>query len=317
MSDLDTKQLRLFEVLYATRSVSRTADRLDLSQPTVSIGLGKLREQFKDPLFVRTPDGMQPTPHAESLISPIRETMNMVRSLAQWRADFDPATARRKFRIGMTDASHITLLPRILARVRDIAPHVEIEAVHLDAHTPLALQTGEVDLALGLVLGMKAGFFQQTLYSQDWVCLAQRDHPRIRPILSDMVYRAEAHISIESGTGQPLLEKALNENGIERRVLLRLPGFLGLTGILSTTDLIATLPRHIGETLAVNGRLQVHACPFHIPSFTVKLHWHDRYHHDKANRWIRSLCAELFLKGPVSPFSAQDGLESDFQVDTE
>lgn len=309
MSDLDTKQLRLFEVLYATRSVSRTAERLDLSQPTVSISLGKLRQQFKDPLFVRTPDGMQPTPHAESLIAPVRETLNMVRSLAQWHADFDPATARRKFRIGMTDASHITLLPHILSRVRDVAPHVEIEAVHLDAHTPLALQTGEVDLALGLVLGMKSGFFQQTLYTQDWVCLAQRDHPRIPQILTDMIYRSEAHISIESGTGQPLLEKALTESGIERRVMLRLPGFLGLTGILSTTDLIATLPRHIGETLARNGRLQIHACPFHIPGFTVKQHWHDRYHHDKANRWIRSLCAELFLKGP---FTAGDDPDNGF-----
>jgi len=79
-------------------------------------------------------------------------------------------------------------------------------------------------------------------------------------------------------------------------VMLRLPGFLGLTGILAASDLIVTLPRHIGETLAAIGGLRAYACPFPIRSFSVKQHWHARYHHDAANRWLRGLCAQLFLK---------------------
>jgi DNA-binding transcriptional LysR family regulator len=109
-------------------------------------------------------------------------------------------------------------------------------------------------------------------------------------------YQAEGHVGIVSGTGQQLLEEALEKFGIERRVMLRLPGFLGLTAILSSSDLIVTLPRHIGETLAALGRLRVHACPFPISPFFVKQHWHARYHHDTANRWLRGLCARLFLR---------------------
>ena len=77
--------------------------------------------------------------------------------------------------------------------------------------------------------------------------------------------------------------------------LLKLPGFLGLSAIVSTTDLLATLPRHIGETLARAAGLQVLPCPVPVPSFVVKQHWHARFHHDAANRWLRGVCAELFM----------------------
>ena len=108
-------------------------------------------------------------------------------------------------------------------------------------------------------------------------------------------YLAEAHIGIVSGTGYLLLDGTLKLLGVERRVLLELPGFLGLPAIVSNTDLIATLPRHIGETLAQAAGLRVLACPLPIPPFTVKQYWHARYHFDPANRWLRGVCAQLFM----------------------
>ena len=95
---------------------------------------------------------------------------------------------------------------------------------------------------------------------------------------------------------QRLLEEALASNSVERRIQLELPGFLGLAAIVSTTDLLVTLPRQIGATLAQSGGLRVHRCPLPIPSFTVKQHWHARYHRDPANRWLRGVCADLFLR---------------------
>jgi DNA-binding transcriptional LysR family regulator len=128
------------------------------------------------------------------------------------------------------------------------------------------------------------------------VCLANRSHPRIDKALSLRAYKNEAHISIAAGTGQQLLEGALSSGGVQRRVQLELPGFLGLAAIVSTTDLIVTLPRHIGETLARLGGLAVHACPLPVPHFDVKQHWHARYHHDAGNRWLRGVMAGLFMR---------------------
>ena len=131
------------------------------------------------------------------------------------------------------------------------------------------------------------------------MCLANSLHPRIGKTLSLAQYKDEAHVGIVAGTGYQLLETALAARRIQRNVVLELPGFLGLVRIVATTDLIVTLPRHIGETLAKVGELRVFDCPVAIPPFTVKQHWHARYHNDPANRWLRGVIATLFMQRAV------------------
>lgn len=291
---LDVKLLRLFDLLYTTRSVTVAAERLGQAQPTVSVWLSRLRKALDDPLFVRTPEGMQPTPRADALIDPVRVALESLRQVSSSRPAFSPATTQTRFRICMTDASHVTLLPQLLAHLRAAAPAACFEAVRIGPETARMLQVGEANLALGLVPELETGFYQQTLFAQDWVCLANREHPRIGDGFDPTAYGRESHIRIVSGTGHRLLEGALESQHIRRRVVLELPGFLGLAPIVATTDLIATLPRQIGETLARMNGLKVLPCPVPIPSFTVKLHWHARYHHDAANRWLRGVCASLF-----------------------
>jgi DNA-binding transcriptional LysR family regulator len=295
---LDIRLLRLFDAIHATGSITRAADALDLSQPTVSIGLGRLRRHFGDPLFVRTPDGMLATPLADSLIGAIRDALQALRQVSEWRNTFDPCSSSRGFVIAMTDASHITLLPELLSAAFEIAPGIQLEVTRIDDRLPASLQSGDVDLALGLVPSLESGFYQQKLFEQDWICLARQGHPQLTRGLSLRTYQAAAHIGIVYGTGQLLLEKALEVHGIDRRIVLRLPGFLGLSSILAGSDLIATLPRHIGSTLAKLGGLAIHECPFAIDGFFVKQHWHARYHKDPANQWLRTLCARVFTKQP-------------------
>lgn len=303
---LDIKLLRLLDQLYTTRSVTRAAQALGQSQPTISIWLAKLRQQLGDPLFVRTAKGMLPTPRTEALMVTVREVLEGLKRLSQAGATFDPATAQRRFAIAMTDASHITLLPRLLAHVRALAPGVSLEASRIDVNLAEALQSGQVDLALGFLPGLDAGFYQQALYAQDWICLANAQHPRVideaPPHWNLVVYQAESHINISSGTGAQLLGNAVVAQNITRRIQLEMPGFLGLSAILSTSDLIATLPRHIGETLARAANLRVLPCPFDIPGFTVKQYWHTRYHQDAENRWLRGVCADLFMRGATDAF---------------
>lgn len=290
----DLKLLQLFDLLYDTRSVTRVAEQLGQSQPTVSIWLARLREHLHDPLFIRTPGGMAPTPQADALIGPCREILESLRRFSAWEIAFDPATAQRRFRICMTDASHVTLLPRLLAYVRAQAPRVRLEAARIDGNTERALESGEADLAIGYVPWLSGGIYQQQLYEQDWVCLANRHHPRIRKRLGVNAYRTEGHVAITGGTGTALLEQALVRERIERQVVLELPGFLGLGAIVQTTDLITTLPRHIGETLAQASDLSVHPCPIPVEGFAVRQHWHARYHQEAGNRWLRSVVARLF-----------------------
>lgn len=253
-------------------------------------------QRLGDPLFVRTPAGMLPTPRVQALLGPVREALAALQRLSTRDAPFDPANAERSFRIGMTDASHITLLPPLLAHVRALAPRVKLVAARIDERTAEALQSGEADLALGYAPWLSAGFYQQALYAQDWVCLANARHPRIRKTLTRRLYASQGHVGITGGTGSELLAHAIKRAKVERRLMLELPGFLGLGAIVASTDLIATLPRQIGQALAASAGLAVHPSPIAIAPFSVQQHWHARAHHDGANRWLRGVVATLFLK---------------------
>jgi DNA-binding transcriptional LysR family regulator len=291
---IDIRMLRLFDVLYETRSVTRAAEQLGWSQPTVSTWLARLRQRLHDPLFVRTASGMQPTPRADGLIGACRAVLASIDQLLDQGPQFDPATSRRVFRICMTDASHVTLLPRLLGSVQAVAPDIRLDALRIGPETPGLLLSGEADLALGLLPQLDTGFYQQRLFRQDWVCLARPGHPLVDSEDRLAGYAEAAHLSVASGASQRLLDEALSTQGISRRVRLELPGFLGLSSVLAASDLVATLPRLIGRILGETSNLAVLDCPLPVAGFEVRQHWHERFHHDPANQWLRGLCASLF-----------------------
>lgn len=290
----EPKLLMLFDVLYSTGSVTRAAEQLGQSQPTISLWLGKLRRQLRDPLFVRTPRGMAPTPQAEALIMPCREVLESLRRLVAWEVAFDPGTAHRRFNLCISDASHITLLPRLLEYIRNNAPGIRLDIARIDGNTERALETGEVDLAVGFIPWLGGGIYQQVLFPQNWVCLTSPRHPRIKGVFTANAFTEEGHVLVTAGTGQRLLDSGLTRASVERKIVLELPGFLGLGPVIQTSDLVATLPRHIGETLAETYGLQVYDCPIAIDEFTVKQHWHARYHQDAGNKWLRGVFQKLF-----------------------
>jgi DNA-binding transcriptional LysR family regulator len=256
-----------------------------------------MRKSFRDQLFVKTSSGMQATPRADELVKSCREILASLRALTTDTAEFRPEHAERIFRISMTDASHITLLPLLFSHVNTMAPTITLEPVPINTTTGQQLQSGDSDLAMGFLPELEAGFYQQVLYMQDWVCLVNRNHPRIQKSLDIDHYLKDVHIDLSIGSGYRLAEDTLHKFGINRRILLRLPGFLGLSSIISSTNLIATVPKKIAETLAANSNgIRVFPCPVDIPSFPVKLYWHSRYHNDSANRWIRRICVQLFQK---------------------
>jgi DNA-binding transcriptional LysR family regulator len=293
---VDTKLLAVFDEVYKTRSVSRAGDNLGLSQTSVSLALGRMRRQFNDPLFVRTSEGMLPTPHAITLIEPLRQALELLRTATQQQVVFDPATSSRRFRISMTDISHLQFLPALMQRVGKLAPGVHIEMLRITSATPKLLEAGESDLAVGFMPDLEAGFYQQKLFDQGFACVVRRNHPRIEARMTSAIYKRERHVAITAvGSGHDQVESALQRLGINRRVALSLPTLPGLGNLIANTDLIATVPDGVAQMLVSIAKVKALALPFSLPAFAIKQHWHERYQHDPANRWLRSVIAELFL----------------------
>ena len=298
MSKLDLDWLAVFDAVYKTGSVSKAAEHLGLAQAAASTMLNKLREHFDDRLFTRTARGMQPTPHAQRIHPHLREALAQLETARGSRAGFDAAQARRNFRICMTDISEVVLLPGLLDHLRRVAPGVHLETEIISTASGRRLEDGEVDLAVGFMPQLDAGFYQQTLFMQNFVALVARNHPRVGARLTKKRFEAEAHAVISSsGTGHAIVDTTLVRLGVQRNVVARLSSFLSVARIVAHTELVVIVPRVLGEVLATQEPVRLMELPFALPAYAVKQHWHERFHADAGNAWLRRTVAQLFGGG--------------------
>jgi DNA-binding transcriptional LysR family regulator len=296
VTNIDLKLLAVVTELNKTRSVSQTAENLDLSQSAISMSLAKLRKHFHDPLFVRTSSGMNPTPHAVELIGLLKSAEDILQTALDLHVVFDPATSDRRFSLYSTDIAQVTLMPSLMQRLDKIAPTVSIDLRRLSEVTPKFLESGQADLAVGFIQPMGAGFCQQRLFKERFVCALRRDHPRIDDSLSIDDFENETHLAITTcGTGHGVVEKTLEAKNIRRKVGLAVPSFLGIASIITNLDYLAVLPEQLARHLASAGNIKVLPLPFSMPAYYIMQHWHERYTQDPASRWLRSVVANLFL----------------------
>jgi DNA-binding transcriptional LysR family regulator len=295
MAKLDLDWLSVFVQIYKTQSVSRAALKLGMEQATASIVLNKLRRHFDDPLFCRTSVGMEPTPRAKAIYPDLQEALLLLEKARGSTGAFEPQKAIREFRICMTDISEIVLLPRLINHLQQTAPGLVVEADKISPDSRRRLEAGDIDLAVGFMPDLEAGFYQQALFAQDFVCLASKDHPRIRTKLTRKAFSAEGHIHVmSSGTGHSIVDKVLAKNNVDRRIVLKVHSFLGVARIVAETEFLVIVPRLLGIALAQQERVQLLEPPIPLPSYKVKQHWHERFNTDAGNMWLRKTMVSLF-----------------------
>ncbi|MBV8844548.1 MAG: LysR family transcriptional regulator [Bryobacterales bacterium] len=295
MANFDLKLLAVIGELHRTRSVSQAAERLGLSQSAVSMSLAKLRKHFNDALFVRTSTGMEPTPHASQLIGILSQAEDLLQAAFGRSVVFDAATSNRLFHIQSTDIAQVTLIPKLMQHLRKAAPNLRIDLQRIGPSTPRLLESGELDLAIGFIHPMGAGFCQQRLFKERFVCAMRSDHPRIGHTLTAKAFENESHLAIAtSGTGHNIVEKILETQKIRRNVSLTVPSFLGIATIISSSDHLVILPEQLGRHLAGPGNIKVLPLPFDIPAYYIMQHWHERYSQDPASQWLRTVISDLF-----------------------
>jgi len=296
LTDIDLNQLVLFQQLIVERRVSKVAENLGLTQPAVSNTLAKLRRHFGDDLFVRTPKGMMPTPFAEQLAEPIGEALGMIHSGLNLHSGFDPASVQRSVTIGMTDIGEIVFLPQLLDRLRQVAPGVSLTTVRTTTSTLREdMEAGKVDLAIGPLPQLKAGFFQRQLFRQRYVCLFRQGHPLDRKRMALADFQAAEHLIIVSaGTGHGKVDDLIRRAGVERSVRLTVPHFVSVGHILRRSDMVATVTERLAEGLAEPFGLRFVPHPIDLPEVAINVFWHAKVHRSPAHQWLRGLVFDLF-----------------------
>jgi DNA-binding transcriptional LysR family regulator len=299
LKDIDLNLLRLFDAVCRTRNVSRAADLLDITQPAASQGLARLRSLLGDPLFVRAGGGVQPTPKAQRLADAVRQSLGTLEQALNASAAFEPANARRVFRIHMSDIGEARFLPELMAALRVHAPQVRVETLPLaPGAIAQSLDDGQIDFAFGFLPTVDETR-RQELLKDTYIVLVREGHPLLKPKRRRngedwlaLLRRLEL-VAVRTHSDTLRILELLQ---LQDQLRLTTHHFLVLPAIVKATDLAVVMPRNIAQGFAEQGGYAIIEPPLPLREFTVSLHWSRRHEADPANEWLRGFIVKLFAQ---------------------
>ena len=284
---LDLTLLLVFEEVMASGKLSAAAKRVGLTQSAVSHALKRLREIFGDDLFIRTPRGVQPTPRARALRGPLAEALRLIGGAVR-PPRFDPESSERVFRIAASDYETALFAPRLLRTGAAIASSRFVFRTLIRREAIDALNAGDIDLLLGYTWKKGEACDAATLYEEDYLVVAKKQHPAVIKRLTLARYTRHGHVLVSPGGSlHGIVDKALADLGRTRRVIVAVPYFFAALATVARTELIATLPSRIARCHAANFGLTTCLPPIPIRSFPVQMVWNKRFGHDPALTWLR------------------------------
>ena len=294
---IDLRLLRCFDALMADRSVSRAAQRMNISQPAMSVALGRLRRAFGDPLLIRGQGEMVPTSRAFALLETTRTVLEGMGKLTASAAPFDARTASLQLTITAPGYIGHVVLPRLMRQLEKAAPgvRVEVRAANRERATEW-LESGEIDFRMGWIREPPAGLRFKTLYRDHLVCIAAKGHPLISRKLTPELFCAVPHVRTmvhrQSDSGQ-VIDEAVDALGKRLNIVLLVQEVLTVPYIVASSNLIAAIPARLARTFVGQLPLKVHPLPLHVPEQTIALYWHERTHRSPAHVWFRELLGSI------------------------
>ncbi|RJG08175.1 LysR family transcriptional regulator [Noviherbaspirillum cavernae] len=296
---LDLNLLRVFDAVMIEQNLTRAAQRLAMTQPAVSNALRRLRDALGDELLIRTAHGVKPTPRAEQLWPSVRSALATLEEAVVPDQSFDPASAQNTFRMAMADATAALWLPSLVRKIEREAPGINVRMVPLTTREPRPmLLRGDIDLAIGFfpgVVSQLAGgqvsvspIRHEQLYSGQYVCVMRKNHPLAKEELTLDAYCAAKHLIVSfSGRAHGLVDEQLAKLGRERRILLTVNQFFTAGRVVSSSDLIMVLPRHLIASTGI-AALVTKELPFPMPHVHIDMLWHERDTRNPGHKWLRA-----------------------------
>lgn len=296
----DLNLIRVLYVLLEERNVTHAAERLCVSQPAMSGALQRLREYFKDQLLVRAGREMELTPLARSLIEPVRELLLSIRETLDTRPRFDARTTKRAFSLAMSDYAALVLMPRVLKRLAEKAPYISCHVEPLIETTFAKLSSNDVELCVGSDnwrlygnLEPKGEIRSSPLFTDEFVCVVDRDNPLVGDTLSAEHYKQMPHAAVRLCRGfSSVVEHAWTLADLNLNIMATAPSFSTLMFMVPGTPLIATTQARLARILAQSLPLKQVPCPIPMPRLTEVLIWHARNDFDPGHDFLRAIIVE-------------------------
>ena len=284
---VDLNLFVVFDTVYTERNLTRAARVLHITQPAVSNALKRLRAAFGDPLFVRTPRGVAPTPVADNIAARVKEALNMLNVSLTEGEKFAPQRSEKVFALALHDIDEAILLPGLVEQLQAAAPGVSLECVAVPRdELERELASGSLDFALDVPLFSVPMLCRQLVSAERYVCAMRPGHPAAGEPLTLEHYLDLEHIHVSTrrqGVGH--IDRGLERLGRARNIKLRMMSYMAAPQVVASTDLVLTIPR----SLALMYGLTTLELPFEVGTLDQYLYWHRNADEDRANAWMRGV----------------------------
>lgn len=291
LSGVDLNLFVVFETIYAQRNLTRASEILNITQPAVSNALARLRAAYGDPLFVRVGRTMTPSPLAHNLIGPVRGALRQLRTSIEQGRSFDPLTSEKVFNICVRDNACTELMPSLMARLAVDAPGVRVHCQEVDRREIAAeLASARLDLAIDIPEVARSELNSLPLFTDRYVCVLRRDHPKAARALDLPEFLAMNHIMVSGRrSGRGFVDIALARLGHQTNSFLRLTHFQPAFHAVMNTDMVLSAPLSLARKYDV----AIKELPFPVPVLEAFLYWHRNADSDPANIWMRQAIAAI------------------------
>lgn len=287
LPNVDLNLFVVFDTVYEERNLTKAGRILHITQPAVSNALKRLRQVFNDPLFVRVPRGVSPTPVADNISGMVKEALHLLNNSITESEKFLPATSDKTFKFSVHDIDEAVLIPKLMERLLKVAPRVSIECYSIprrDVEGELA--AGSIDFALDVPLFASPQLCSRQIITDRYVCVIRNGHPQVNASLTLETYLELQHVHVSArrgGIGH--VDMALDHLGRRRNIQLRMKNHIAAPQVVAVTDLALTIPRSVANLASLN----VLELPFNVETVNQFLYWHKTADKDQANIWMRNL----------------------------
>ncbi|SUQ56319.1 Symbiotic regulator homolog 1 [Raoultella terrigena] len=296
---IDLNLLAAFDALMSECNVTRAATRVGVSQPAMSAALSRLRKLLGDPLFLRSAEGLLPTPRARELAEPISQALRQLEATLVRKPDFVPAVAKLTVNLGLSDYPAFVVLPALLEALAEQAPgiSVNVHAFNDRDHAVDLLDAGAIDVAIGVPPTHSDGrILTRPILRDEFVTIIASKHPAARRGMNMKTYLSLPHaLASPEGQRHGLVDQALAQLGQQRTLALTLPHMFALPAIVARTGMTATVMKRVALQSPAGRELAFFPPPVTLPEIVFYLIWHRRSDGHQAQKWLRTLIESIAL----------------------
>ena len=294
---IDLNLLAAFDALVSERNVTRAAVRVGVSQPAMSAALSRLRTLFNDPLFLRSAQGLVPTPKARELAGPVSQALQQIKAALLPKEQFEPATSAMTFTLGLSEYPAFVLLPLLTRALEKLGPALSL-SVHAIGSRDSAvdlLDAGTIDAAIGVPPTQAENrILTRSVMRDEFITIVRRGHPAVKDGMSMQVFLALRHVLVSpEGDRHGLVDQALAYLGQRRTLGLALPQMFAAPSMVAHTDMVATVMGRVARHSPHWRKLAAFTPPVTLPVIGYDLMWHRRNDAHPAQQWLRDQVAAL------------------------